>query len=61
MTSRLAQADATFRKYGVRGVPAIVVNGKYFTGPGRPLAIRGYDEMMSVTEHLISLESKPAK
>lgn len=61
MTARLARADATFRRYGITGVPYLAVNGKYTTGAGRPLAIRGYDELMKVTEHLIKLESKPAK
>ena len=61
MNTRLAQADTIMRKYGVRGVPGIAVNGKYFTGPGRPLAIRDFDEMIKVTDHLIGLESKPAR
>ena len=61
MTARLARADATFRRYGITGVPYLAINGKYTTGAGRPLAIRGYDELMKVAEHLISLESKPAK
>jgi thiol:disulfide interchange protein DsbA len=61
MTARLARADATYRRYGITGVPYLAINGKYTTGAGRPLQIRGYDELMKVTEHLISLESKPAK
>ena len=59
MTSRLARADATFRRYGVTGVPTLAVNGKYTTGAGRPLQVRGYDELMKVTEYLVGLESKP--
>ena len=59
MNTRLAQADTISRKYGLRGVPGIAVNGKYFTGPGRPLAIRDFDEMIKVTDHLIGLETKP--
>jgi thiol:disulfide interchange protein DsbA len=61
MNTRLAQADTLFRKYGVRGVPALVINGKYYTGPGRPLAVRDFDELMKVTDYLIGLETKPAK
>jgi thiol:disulfide interchange protein DsbA len=61
MNTRLAQADTTMRKYGVRGVPGIAVNGKYFTGPGRPLAIRDFDEMIKVVDHLVALEAKPAR
>lgn len=58
MNTRLAQADDTFRRNGVRGVPAITVNGKYFTGPGRPLAIRDFDELIKVTDYLVGLETK---
>jgi thiol:disulfide interchange protein DsbA len=61
MNTRLAQADTMMRKYGVRGVPGVAVNGKYFTGPGRPLAIRDFDEMIKTMDHLVALESKPAR
>ena len=61
MNTRLTQADTISRKYGLRGVPTIAVNGKYYTGPGRPLAIRDFDEMIKVVDHLVALETKPAR
>lgn len=61
MNTRMAQADVVFRKYGVRGVPTVAINGKYITGPGKPLAIRDFDQMVKVMDQLIALESKPAK
>lgn len=61
MNTRLAQADVAARKYGMRGVPAIAINGKYVTGPGQPLAIRDFEQMVKVMDHLLALETKPAK
>lgn len=61
MTTRLAQSDQTFKRYGALGVPAIAVNGKYFTNAGRPFAIRTYAELIGTVDHLVALESKAAR
>jgi len=61
MNTRLAQAGTTARKYGVLGVPGIVINGKYFTGPGGKLAVRDFDELIKVMDYLVGLESTPKK
>jgi len=56
---RLARADATYRRYGVLGVPALSVAGKYFTTAGRPFANRSYGELLDTIDYLVALESKP--
>lgn len=62
MNTRLAQADAQFRNYDVRGVPAVAIDGRYVTGPDpRRLQIRDFDEVIRVTDHLIGVATKAAK
>jgi hypothetical protein len=61
MMTRLAQADTTFKRHGALGVPAVGVNGKYFTSAGRPLAIRSYAELMATVDYLVALETKAAR
>jgi thiol:disulfide interchange protein DsbA len=45
------------RRYGVDGVPAMIVNGKYRTSPSQT---GGNDKMMLVVNHLIGVESGEA-
>lgn len=61
MTMRLAQADGTFRRYGAMGVPAIAVDGRYFTTVGRPFAIREFSELIGTLDHLVGISSKTSR
>ncbi len=61
MMVRLGRADATYRRYGVLGVPGVAVNGKYFTTAGRPLGIKSYAELMATVDGLVGFESKAAR
>jgi thiol:disulfide interchange protein DsbA len=60
---RLEQMQKTFAAYGVTGVPAIVVDGKYRI---RNESINSYDDLMALTSAIIEkaraerLKSKPA-
>ena len=51
--SRVKQAVRMTRKSGIKGVPAVVVNGKYVTDPG---IAGGYREMFKVIEYLVAKE-----
>jgi thiol:disulfide interchange protein DsbA len=46
------------RRYGIEGVPALVINGKYVTDG---VMAHGHDGMLQVTDYLISKESKKGK
>ncbi len=52
---KLRRAKELTRKYGIRGVPAIIVNGKYRLGAQ---IAGGYDNMMEIINHLIEKEYK---
>ena len=52
---KLRRAKELTKKYGIRGVPAVIVNGKYRLGA--QLA-GGYDNMMEIINHLIKKEYK---
>lgn len=47
-------ADDLQRRYGITGVPAVVVNGKYRTGAGEA---GGYPELLELIDELIVKES----
>ena len=51
--TRLARAVDLTQRYGIRGVPALIVNGKYRTGK-----LHGHDEMIKVVEFLIKKEKR---
>ncbi|MCW8828007.1 MAG: thiol:disulfide interchange protein DsbA/DsbL [Gammaproteobacteria bacterium] len=55
--SKVRRAADLTRKYGLTGVPAIVVNGKYRTG-GSDAGT--YERMMAIAEALASKEAKVA-
>lgn len=61
MTMRLAQADALFKRYGVMGVPAMAVDGRWFTTVGRPFAVRTFAELIGTVEHLAGAAPKAAR
>ncbi len=54
-TAKMRQAAATAGRYGVTGVPAIIINGKYKTNG--PLA-GSHEKMIEVINQLIQQESK---
>jgi protein dithiol oxidoreductase (disulfide-forming) len=55
---RIGRADATFKRYGALGVPALGVNGRYFTSTGRPFAVRNFTELLGTLDHLVTAEAK---
>lgn len=53
--AKMRQAEGMGARYGVSGVPAIIVNGKYrVTGP----SAKSQENMLAVTNQLIQLESQ---
>lgn len=53
VTSAVKRAENLTRRYGIRSVPIIVVNGKYVTeGPG----IKSFEDMLGVTGELVQRE-----
>jgi thiol:disulfide interchange protein DsbA len=53
VSSSVKRAENLGRRYNIRSVPVIVVNGKYATDAPD---IRNYDEMISVTNELVERE-----
>ena len=54
MDSKLRQAPVIAGRYGITGVPAIIINGKYITNG--PLA-GSHEKMIEVMNKLITQES----
>ncbi|MEP3350432.1 MAG: thiol:disulfide interchange protein DsbA/DsbL [Marinomonas sp.] len=55
VNSRLKQADAKIRAYGARGVPGLIVNGKYLVTAE---TARGNENIYKVVDFLIEKERK---
>lgn len=53
VTSAVKRAENLTRRYGVKSVPVIVVNGKYATDAPE---IRNFDDILSVTNELVERE-----
>jgi len=53
---RVHRAEDMVKRYGVDGVPTIIVNGKYRTSPSQT---GGREEMFRVVDYLIQVESSP--
>ncbi|WP_409419016.1 thiol:disulfide interchange protein DsbA/DsbL [Marinomonas sp. RS-M-Aa-14] len=53
VNSRLSQADAKIRAYGARGVPGIIVNGKYLVSAE---SANGNENIFKVVDFLIEKE-----
>jgi thiol:disulfide interchange protein DsbA len=51
---KVRRAQDMGKRFGIDGVPAVVVNGKYRTSPSQT---GGRDNMVKVVDHLIGLES----
>lgn len=55
VTSAVKRAENLTRRYGVKSVPVIVVNGKYATDAPN---IKTFDDILAVTNELIAREEK---
>jgi len=53
--TRIRRAKTVLERYGIDGVPAVAVNGKYLV-TGRTAG--GNAQMLKIIEHLVELESK---
>lgn len=53
--ARMRQNRNDVRTYGIRGTPAVVVQGKWRVSPN---GLSSYDEMIAVIDHLIEREAK---
>lgn len=53
--ARMRRGDQLVRRHRLNGVPAVIVNGRYLTDPGRA---RGFENVMQVVDHLIELERR---
>lgn len=56
---RLGRGEASARRFGMIGVPALGVGGRYFTNAGRPFAHRDGTEMIGTLDHLVQLARAP--
>ncbi len=54
--TRVRQAESLFRKYGLTGVPTIVVSGQY-----RSANVKDYAQMVDVTDYMINLVKEEQK
>lgn len=53
--SKVRRARQMSRRYQVRGTPAVIINGKYMTGPGMA---KGFVNMIKVIDHLVAKDSR---
>lgn len=49
VAAKVNRARSLMRRYGIRGVPALVVDGRYRSGSG----FRSYQEMTEVVDHVV--------
>lgn len=49
VAAKVNRARALMRRYGVRAVPALVIDGRYRSGSG----FRSYEEMTEVVDHVV--------
>lgn len=54
VNTKVARARELTRRYGIDGTPAVVVNGKYRTGPGMT---GGYEKLIDVMNYLAAEEA----
>ena len=55
--AKVRRAKDLTRRYGIQGVPSMIVNGKYRTNG---TIAGGRKEMMEVVDYLVAVESRPA-
>lgn len=53
---KVRRAEEMVKRYGVDGVPAVIVNGKYRTSPSQT---GSRNKMVEVIDHLVAVESEP--
>ncbi len=58
VAGKVQQAMQLVPRYGINGVPAVVINGKYQTSASMA---GSYDEILKVIDYLIDLERKATK
>lgn len=56
--TRMKQADQRIRAFGINGVPALIVQGKYVVDSG---SAGGMEAMLRVVDHLIAVERAALK
>jgi thiol:disulfide interchange protein DsbA len=56
--SKVRRARQMSKRYMATGTPAVVVNGKYLTGPGMA---KGFDNLIKVIDFLVAREMKAHK
>ena len=56
--SRVRRARLMSRSYMATGTPAVVINGKYLTGPGMA---KGFENMIKIIDFLVAKESSGKK
>jgi len=56
--SKVRRARQMSKRYMAMGTPAVVVNGKYLTGPGMA---KGFDNLIKVVDFLVAKESASKK
>ena len=52
--SKVRRARLMTRNYQIRGTPAVVINGKYVTGPGMA---KGFENMIKIIDYLVDKEA----
>ncbi len=50
VAAKVNRARALMRRYGIRGVPVLVIDGRYRSGSG----FRSYQEMTEVADHVVA-------
>lgn len=50
VAAKVNRARALMRRYGIRGVPALVIDGRYRSGTG----FRSYSDMTEVADHVVA-------
>lgn len=54
--NRVQRASSLFNKYQLRGVPVVVVNGRYASGD-----VKNYQQLVEVIDHMINLAKEEQK
>lgn len=53
--SKVRRARLMTRRYGTEGTPAVIINGKYRTGPGM---VNSFEELIKVIDYLVEKETR---
>jgi thiol:disulfide interchange protein DsbA len=55
---QILQVHEQLKNYRITGVPSVIINGKYLTGPGM---VPGHEELLEVMDELVETESRSAQ